>query len=134
MIIFHFLACTEAYTVLTDTLSCRLGCVFMAKHRGVPVNSVFAITMRLDDGQSSPNLLVLPADIPENDIFNEAGLGKEFLPGWWDNDGFKLPETYFKTVPIDSGVSLFKDYIYYYIFTTSYIYNNYNIIILDCRL
>lgn len=48
-------------------------------------------------------------EIPENDILTDPGLRKELLPGWWDSNGFKLPETYFKTVPMDSGVSRDND-------------------------
>ncbi|XP_015171330.1 PREDICTED: uncharacterized protein LOC107063763 isoform X2 [Polistes dominula] len=31
------------------------------------------------------------------------GIRKELLPRWWDSNGFKLPQTYIKTVPMDGG-------------------------------
>jgi len=58
----------------------------------------------MEEGMES-NILLVP-DIPENDILTDPGLRKELLPGWWDSDGFKLPQTYIKTVPMDAGVSI----------------------------
>ena len=66
--------------------------------------SLFSIAIHIEDGVH-PNILLMSPDIPDNDVINDAGLGKEILPGWWDSNGFKLPETYFKTVPVDSGVT-----------------------------
>lgn len=43
--------------------------------------------------------------MPENDILSDPGLRKELLPGWWDSNGFKLPQTYIKTVPLEVEVS-----------------------------
>lgn len=96
------LACTEAYTVLQDMIACRIGCASMANQRGT-VSLASIMHIQIGDGVS-PNILLISPDIPENDILTDPGLGKEILPGWWDSNGFKLPETYFKTVPIDSGV------------------------------
>ncbi|XP_058800721.1 uncharacterized protein LOC131669682 [Phymastichus coffea] len=94
--------CTEAYTVIQDLIACRIGCAFMANQLVSGLSSLFSIAIRIEDG-SHPNILFMSPDIPDNDLLADPGLGKEILPGWWDTDGFKLPETYFKTVPIDSG-------------------------------
>lgn len=59
----------------------------------------------MEEGIDS-NILLTSADIPENDILTDPGLRKELLPRWWDSNGFKLPQTYVKTVPMDAGVSL----------------------------
>lgn len=61
----------------------------------------------MEDGIDS-NVLLMSPDIPENDILTDPGLRKELLPRWWDSDGFKLPQTYIKTVPMDAGVSINK--------------------------
>lgn len=75
----------------------------MANQRVNELTSFFSIAIRNEDG-ARPNIMLMSPDIPDNDLLTDPGLGKEILPGWWDTDGFKLPETYFKTVPIDSGV------------------------------
>lgn len=77
----------------------------MANQRGT-VSLASIMHIQIGDGVS-PNILLISPDIPENDILADPGLGKEILPGWWDSNGFKLPETYFKTVPIDSGVTTY---------------------------
>jgi hypothetical protein len=64
--------------------------------------SPFSISMHIEDG-IFPNILVMSSDISEN-ILTDPGLGKESLSGWWNSNGFKLSETYLKTVPIDSEV------------------------------
>jgi len=76
----------------------------MAKQRVSDLLALFSISMCMEEGMES-NILLLP-DIPENDILTDPGLRKELLPGWWDSDGFKLPQTYIKTVPMDAGVSV----------------------------
>nr|XP_012134604.1 PREDICTED: uncharacterized protein LOC100877012 isoform X3 [Megachile rotundata] len=40
---------------------------------------------------------------PQDRSACSTGLRKELLPGWWDSNGFKLPQTYIKTVPLDAG-------------------------------
>jgi len=97
-------ACTEAYTDLLDRYICYIGCGFMAKQRVSDLLALFSISMCMEEGMES-NILLVP-DIPENDILTDPGLRKELLPGWWDSDGFKLPQTYIKTVPMDAGVSI----------------------------
>ncbi|OXU25226.1 hypothetical protein TSAR_015995 [Trichomalopsis sarcophagae] len=94
-------SCTEAYTVLQDMIACRIGCASMENKRGT-VSLASIMHIQIGDGVS-PNILLISPDISENDILTDPGLRKEILPEWWDSNGFKLPETYFKTVPIDSG-------------------------------
>lgn len=110
-IIFHTpllfaVACKEAYTELQDRYACGTGCDFMAKQRIADLLSLFSIAICVEEGMDS-NVLLMSPDIPENDILTDPGLRKELLPRWWDSDGFKLPQTYVKTVPMDSGVSIF---------------------------
>ncbi|XP_018405445.1 PREDICTED: uncharacterized protein LOC108781842 isoform X2 [Cyphomyrmex costatus] len=52
--------------------------------------------------ENNIDILPTPPDIPENDILTDPGLRKELLPRWWDVDGFKLPQTHIKTIPIDA--------------------------------
>ncbi|XP_012273385.1 transmembrane protein 59-like isoform X2 [Orussus abietinus] len=98
-------ACDEAYDrIIQDRIACRMGCGFMAKRRISDLISLVSIAMYVEEGVNSGILLMSP-DIPENDILTDPGLRKELFPGWWDSNGFKLPQTYIKTVPIDSGTS-----------------------------
>jgi len=76
----------------------------MAKQRVSDLLALFSISMCMEEGMES-NILLMP-DIPENDILTDPGLRKELFPGWWDSNGFKLPQTYIKTVPMDAGVSI----------------------------
>lgn len=76
----------------------------MAKQRVSDLLSLFSIDVYIEEGVDS-NLFVMSPDIPENDILSDPGLRKELFPGWWDFNGFKLPQTYIKTVPLDAGVS-----------------------------
>lgn len=77
----------------------------MAKQRVTDLLSLFSIAICVEEGIDS-NVLLMSPDMPENDILTDPGLRKELLPGWWDTDGFKLPQTYVKTVPMDAGVSV----------------------------
>lgn len=97
-------ACTEAYTAPQDLYACNTGCDFMAKQRVPDLLSLFSVAIYVEKGVDS-NILFMSPDIPENDILSDPGLRKELLPGWWDLNGFKLPQTYIKTVPLDAGVS-----------------------------
>jgi hypothetical protein len=90
----------------------------MAKQRVLDLSSLFSIAMCMEEGIDS-NVLLMSPDMPD-DILTDPGLRKELFPGWWDSDGFKLPQTYVKTVPMDAGVSLisltllsFKHYCIY---------------------
>lgn len=76
----------------------------MAKQRVSDLLSLFSIAMCMEEGIDS-NVLLMSPDMPD-DILTDPGLRKELFPGWWDSDGFKLPQTYVKTVPMDAGVSL----------------------------
>lgn len=98
-------ACIEAYSTLQDRYACSTGCDFMAKQRVSDLLSLFSIAICIEEGIDS-NVLLMSPDIPENDILTDPGLRKELLPGWWDTEGFKLPQTYVKTVPMDAGVSV----------------------------
>ncbi|CAL7951842.1 unnamed protein product [Xylocopa violacea] len=73
-------SCTEAYTAPQDRYACSTGCDSMAKQRVSDLLSLFSVA-----------------------VYVEEGLRKELLPGWWDFNGFKLPQTYIKTVPLDAG-------------------------------
>ncbi|KAL2741845.1 transmembrane protein 59-like [Vespula maculifrons] len=80
-------SCIEAYEELPDRYACTTGCEIMAKQQ---------------EYVDSNTLLTYP-DIPENDILTDPGIRRELLPRWWDSNGFKLPQTYIKTVPTDDG-------------------------------
>lgn len=95
-------ACTEAYTNLNDRYVCNTGCNFMAKQRISDLLSLFTVAICMEE---SIDVLPMSPDIPENDILTDPGLRKELLPRWWDSDGFKLPQTYIKTIPMDARVS-----------------------------
>ncbi|XP_012233881.1 uncharacterized protein [Linepithema humile] len=104
-------SCTEAYTNLQDRYACSTGCDFMAKQRVSDLLSLFSIAMCMEEGIDS-NVLLMSPDMPD-DILTDPGLRKELFPGWWDSDGFKLPQTYVKTVPMDAGTvdyALSSDY------------------------
>lgn len=105
-----FTACTEAYTNLQDRYVCSVGCDFMAKAKNPRISELLSrlpisVFYRIEEDIDS-NVLLMSPDVPENDILTDPGLRKELLPGWWDTDGFKLPQTYVKTVPMDAGVSV----------------------------
>ncbi|XP_076233555.1 transmembrane protein 59-like [Calliopsis andreniformis] len=95
-------SCAEAYTAQQDRDACSTGCDFMAKRRISDLLSVFSVAIYVEKEIDS-NILLMSPDIPENDILSDPGLRKELLPGWWDSNGFKLPQTYIKTVPLDAG-------------------------------
>ncbi|XP_077266352.1 uncharacterized protein LOC143899713 isoform X2 [Temnothorax americanus] len=92
-------SCAEAYTNPNDRYVCNSGCNFMAKQRISDLLSLFTVAICMEE---SIDVLPMSADIPENDILTDPGLRKELLPRWWDSDGFKLPQTYVKTIPIDA--------------------------------
>ncbi|XP_032672932.1 uncharacterized protein LOC116844907 [Odontomachus brunneus] len=105
-------SCTEAYIELQDRYACGTGCDFMAKQRVSDLLALFSIAICMEDGIDS-NVLLMSPDVPENDILTDPGLRKELLPRWWDSNGFKLPQTYVKTVPMDAGTvdyALSSDY------------------------
>lgn len=74
----------------------------MAKQRISDLLSLFTVAICMEE---SIDVLPMSPDIPENDILTDPGLRKELLPRWWDSDGFKLPQTYIKTIPMDARVS-----------------------------
>ncbi|XP_029677754.1 transmembrane protein 59-like isoform X2 [Formica exsecta] len=105
-------SCIEAYTNLQNRYACGTGCDLMAKQRVTDLLSLFSIAICVEEGIDS-NVLLMSPDMPENDILTDPGLRKELLPGWWDTNGFKLPQTYVKTVPMDAGTvdyALSSDY------------------------
>lgn len=75
----------------------------MAKQRLSDLLSLLSLTLYVEEYVDSNTLLTYP-DIPENDILTDPGIRRELLPRWWDSNGFKLPQTYIKTVPTDDGV------------------------------
>ncbi|XP_015432241.1 PREDICTED: uncharacterized protein LOC107188462 [Dufourea novaeangliae] len=95
-------SCAEAYTLPEGHYACSTGCNFMARQRVSDLLSLFSVAIYVEEGVDS-NILLMSPDIPENDILSDPGLRKELLPGWWDSNGFKLPQTYIKTVPLDAG-------------------------------
>lgn len=95
-------SCMEAYTELQNLYTCSIGCDFMSKQRVSNLLSLFSVADYVEEGVDS-NVLLMSPDIPENDILTDPGLRKELLPFWWDTNGFKLPQTYIKTVPLDAG-------------------------------
>ncbi|XP_017882594.1 transmembrane protein 59-like [Ceratina calcarata] len=95
-------SCTEAYATPQDRYACSTGCDFMAKQRVSDLLSLFSVAIYVEEGVDS-NVFLMSPDMPENDILSDPGLRKELLPGWWDFNGFKLPQTYIKTVPLDAG-------------------------------
>ncbi|CAK9815961.1 Transmembrane protein 59 [Anthophora quadrimaculata] len=94
-------SCTEAYTAPQDRYACSTGCDFMAKQRVSDLLSLLSVADYVEG--VDPNILLISPDMPENDILSDPGLRKELFPGWWDFNGFKLPQTYIKTVPLDAG-------------------------------
>lgn len=81
-------SCTEAYIIPQGRYACTAGCELMANQRVSDILTLFSMT---------------GYDIPEIDILADPGLQKELLPLWWDSNGFKLPQTFIKTVPLDAG-------------------------------
>lgn len=100
--IYMFAACTEAYSMYRDRLACTTGCDFMAQQRVTDLLSLLSV-FYAEEGMDS-NVLLMSLDMPENDVMTDPGLRKELLPGWWDTEGFKLPQTFIKTVPRDADV------------------------------
>ncbi|KAG7212059.1 hypothetical protein KM043_012414 [Ampulex compressa] len=94
-------ACTEAYTELQDRYACSTGCDVMVIQRMSDLLSLFSAPIDIEEIMDS-NVLLMSPDMPESDILTDPGLRKELLPRWWDFNGFKLPQTYIKTVPIDA--------------------------------
>ncbi|XP_018405444.1 PREDICTED: uncharacterized protein LOC108781842 isoform X1 [Cyphomyrmex costatus] len=92
-------SCSEAYINPNDQCVCNIGCNFMAKQRVSDLLPLFTIATCMEN---NIDILPTPPDIPENDILTDPGLRKELLPRWWDVDGFKLPQTHIKTIPIDA--------------------------------
>ncbi|XP_011865635.1 PREDICTED: uncharacterized protein LOC105560807 [Vollenhovia emeryi] len=92
-------SCSEAYANLIDRYVCNTGCNSMARQRISDLLSLLTVAIcteeSIDVSSTSP-------DIPENDILTDPGLRKELLPRWWDSDGFKLPQTHIKTIPMDA--------------------------------
>ncbi|XP_053971258.1 uncharacterized protein LOC128872507 [Hylaeus volcanicus] len=95
-------SCAEAYTLPQGRYACSTGCDFMAKQRVSDLLLLFSVAIYIEEGVDS-NILLMSPDIPDNDILSDPGLRKELLPRWWDSNGFKLPQTYIKTVPLDAG-------------------------------
>ncbi|XP_014211653.1 uncharacterized protein LOC106641672 [Copidosoma floridanum] len=93
-------SCTMAYQDLQELVACRTGCALMTDQRLDSFTPLFSIAIQFGDVQ--PNIL-FPQDTPDNNIFTDFGLSKELLPVWWNENGMKLPETYLKTIPIDTG-------------------------------
>ncbi|XP_012527060.1 uncharacterized protein LOC105831465 [Monomorium pharaonis] len=103
-------SCTEAYTNSNDRYICNTGCNFMAKQRVSDLLSLFTVAVCMEE---SVDILSMSPDMPENDILTDPGLRKELFPRWWDSDGFKLPQTHVKTIPMDARTidyTLFSDY------------------------
>ncbi|EGI65572.1 hypothetical protein G5I_05962, partial [Acromyrmex echinatior] len=92
-------SCSEAYINPNDRCICNIGCNFMAKQRISDLLPLFTIATCME---KSVDILPTPPDIPENDILTDPGLRKELLPRWWDANGFKLPQTHVKTIPMDT--------------------------------
>lgn len=86
-------------------MACKIGCALMANNH--LSSSLFSFAIQIED-EIRPNIMLMPPDISENDGSNDAAaaLTKDFMAGWWDSNGFKLPEPYFKSIPIDSGVMI----------------------------
>jgi len=96
-------ACTEAYINLNDRYICNTGCNFMAKQRISNLLPLFTIALCMEENM---DVLPMSPDMPENDVLTDPGLRKELLPRWWDADGFKLPQTHVKTIPMDARISM----------------------------
>lgn len=97
-------ACNEAYALSQERFSCVVGCTSMAKQRMLDLLSLLSVALYMEEG-IEPNLLVMSLDLPESDFITDPGLKKELLPGWWDSTGFKLPQTFVRSVPKGSNVS-----------------------------
>ncbi|XP_078051208.1 transmembrane protein 59-like [Augochlora pura] len=95
-------SCAEAYSLPQGRYACITGCDFMGRQRFSDLLTIFTDAVYVEEGADSNTLFMLP-DMPENDILSDPGLRKELFPGWWDLNGFRLPQTYIKTVPLDAG-------------------------------
>ncbi|XP_034944982.1 transmembrane protein 59-like [Chelonus insularis] len=106
-------SCTEAYIDREDRSACIMGCTYMAKQRILDLVSILSAALSTEDDLIIPHhLLVISLDMPDN-AMSDPGLKKEIFPGWWDSEGFKLPQTFIKSVPQDSTVmdySISPDY------------------------
>lgn len=94
-------------------MACKIGCALMANNH--LTSSLFSFAIQIED-EIRPNIMLMPPDTPESDPLPDAA--KDFMSGWWDSNGFKLQEPYFKSIPIDSGVifySLIKKFIGYFL-------------------
>lgn len=99
-------SCSEAYTVTQDRDACKAGCNYMSKQRISDLLSLLSVAVYVEENVGiDTNALLMSPEIPETDILTDPSLRKELLPGWWDSDGFKLPQTFVKTVPMDSGTA-----------------------------
>ncbi|CAG5104136.1 Protein of unknown function [Cotesia congregata] len=104
-------ACSEAYQNVNERFACIVGCTFMAKQRIFDLVSILSAALSSEDDLIAHHFLVTSIDMPDNTM-SDPGLKKEILPGWWDTEGFKLPQTYIKSVPQESGIdyNLSPDY------------------------
>lgn len=75
----------------------------MAKQRIFDLVSILSAALSSEDDLIAHHFLVTSIDMPDNTM-SDPGLKKEILPGWWDTEGFKLPQTYIKSVPQESAV------------------------------
>lgn len=75
----------------------------MAKQRISDLLSLFTVAICMEE---NIDVSSMSPDVPENDILTDPGLRKELFPRWWDSDGFKLPQTHVKTIPMDARVSV----------------------------
>jgi len=75
----------------------------MAKQRTSNLLPLFTIAICMEENM---DILPISSDMPENDVLTDPGLRKELLPRWWDADGFKLPQTHVKTIPMDAKISM----------------------------
>ncbi|XP_066592219.1 transmembrane protein 59-like [Prorops nasuta] len=94
-------SCTEAYGEAQERYACSTGCELIAKQRISDLYSLISVVLYVEENMD-PNVLLTSPDMPESDILSDPGLKKELLPRWWDTNGFKLPQTYIKTVPINT--------------------------------
>ncbi|XP_008559860.1 transmembrane protein 59 [Microplitis demolitor] len=96
-------SCSEAYQNVNERFACIVGCTFMAKQRIFDLVSILSAALSTEDDLIAHHFLVTSIDMPDNTILSDPGLKKEILPGWWDTEGFKLPQTFIKSVPQDSA-------------------------------
>ncbi|XP_074110230.1 transmembrane protein 59-like [Cotesia typhae] len=95
-------SCSEAYKNVNERFACIVGCTFMAKQRIFDLVSILSAALSSEDDLIAHHFLVTSIDMPDNTM-SDPGLKKEILPGWWDTEGFKLPQTYIKSVPQESA-------------------------------